>query len=72
MSERATQWCQVDCSCGQKHGANLGHYDRVQGSCGKVYWALQPKRNGPLVLFPWPGFPGLTIKQSASLLSVKS
>lgn len=76
MSERVTQWCQIDCECGQKHGAHLGHYDRVEGSCGRVYWALAPGRGpgggyGPLKLYLWPGFPGLTVKQSARMLTVK-
>jgi len=71
MSERVTMFCSVKCDCGQTHGATLGHYDRVEGSCGKIYWALQPRRNGPFVLFSWPGFPGLTISQSASMLSYR-
>ncbi len=46
------------------HGAvhcvpDAQHYDRVMAKCGRKYWVLQPKRNGELKLFPWPG-PALT------------
>jgi len=77
MIERLTQWCAFECACGRKGGQTLGHYDRVQcGGCGKTWWALAPGRNaaggyGPLKLFPWPGFPGLTPAQSSKLLTVK-
>ena len=44
------------CRCGKKHGAYLKHYQVLRGSCGAFFWALQPKREGPLVLFHHPGF----------------
>jgi len=44
--------------CGKKHGAHLRHYGILRTNCGHFLWALQPKRNGPLVLVPWPGLPG--------------
>jgi hypothetical protein len=45
------------CGCGKAHRIDdLGHYDRaIISPCGTAVWALRPKRNGPLVLFPWPG-----------------
>ena len=34
----------------------VDHYDRFRCvKCGHWYWALWPKRGGPLVVFPWPG-----------------
>ncbi len=49
-------WCQTTCDkCGKRVGANMSHYDRVScGRCGKQYWALEPKRDKGLVLFPLP------------------
>jgi len=41
--------------CDKKHGAYLNHYNILRTSCGRFLWSLKPKRNGPLVLFPWPG-----------------
>jgi hypothetical protein len=49
------QWVPVPCECGAKGGQYLAHYSLVRCSCGKYFWALQPKRGGPLVAFPWPG-----------------
>lgn len=43
------------CECGKGTGQYLNHYDLVRCSCGVMYWALQPKRGGPLVAYPWPG-----------------
>lgn len=51
----AVQMVSVACSCGVNHLFSCGHYDRVIVSCGRRYWALQPKRDGALKLFPWPG-----------------
>jgi len=45
------------CECGRAHHLTVGHYDRMLLKCGRMMWALQPKRNGPLVMFPWPGPP---------------
>ena len=47
-----TQYVRLHCECGAKAGAKLTHYDIVQCVCGRMFWALQPKRNGPLVAFP--------------------
>ena len=49
------QWVPIHCPCESKGGQYLKHYDVVRCSCGKFFWALQPKRNGPLKAFPWPG-----------------
>jgi hypothetical protein len=49
------QYCNVECECGHKIGTYFRHYEIGRCSCGRPYWALQPKRGGPLVLFPWPG-----------------
>jgi hypothetical protein len=45
--------------CGQRGGQYLRHYDIVRCSCGKVFWVLQPKRNGPLKLFIHPVLNGI-------------
>ncbi len=51
------QWLSITCpKCGKKGGQNLTHYEVLRCHCGKFYWALQPQRNGPLVLYPHPGF----------------
>lgn len=77
MAERPKQYCAGECVCGHRVAQTLEHYGRVQcGGCGKILWALAPGRNaaggyGPLKLFPWPGFPGLTPAQSTNLLHVK-
>lgn len=34
---------------------SVDHYDRVLLACGKPYWVLQPRRDGPYVLKPHPG-----------------
>lgn len=43
------------CSCGRKGSANLKRYELVRCKCGQFYWALRPKRDGPLVAYLWPG-----------------
>ena len=48
-----------NCGCGSTGQVVLGHYEIGRCPCGRFFWALQPKRNGPLALFPWPG-PTLT------------
>lgn len=50
------QWVNSVCDCGSKGGAYLKHYQLLRCSCGRMFWALRPKRNGPLVSYPWPGF----------------
>jgi len=47
----------ISCQCGKKCGCYLRHYERVRCACDRVYWALRPKRNGPMQLWPWPGDP---------------
>ncbi len=37
-------------------GQLIGHYDVIRCGCGAFSWALRPKRSGPLVIFPHPGF----------------
>lgn len=52
MKEAEKQWVSVHCDeCGFKGRAYLAHYDGAVCRCGKRYWALQPKRGGPLVAF---------------------
>lgn len=42
------------CQCGNTIRVVIEHYQRVQCKrCDATYWALQPRRNGPLVLFPF-------------------
>ena len=55
-----------DCTCGRIHQCTgVIHYGRYYLKCGRMVWALQPKRNGPLVLRTWPG-PPLTAKELAA------
>ena len=52
-----TTWLAHECGfCGAKGGAYLAHYGVMRCSCGNFVWALQPRRDGPLELFPHPGF----------------
>ena len=51
----ASQMVSVACPCGRVHAFAAAHYDRMIVSCGRRYWVLQPKRQGSLKLFPWPG-----------------
>lgn len=47
-----------DCSCGKVHQCSgVVHYGCYQLKCGRLVWALQPRRNGPLVIRDWPGQP---------------
>lgn len=51
------EWCSLECPfCGKKHGAYMEHYQLLKASCGRIFWALRPKRNGPLALYLHPGF----------------
>lgn|GEM_PF-4097585 len=52
----AEQFFTLPCDCRGKRGVKLGHYDIVRcPDCRCEFWALQPRRDGPLKLFPWPG-----------------
>jgi len=51
----ASHWVSVVCECGKKIGAHLSHYEILVCYCDRKYWAMRPKRFGPLVLFPYPG-----------------
>ena len=52
----SVQWVTYECGyCGHRGGCLVGHWECVMCTCGKIWWALQPKRGGPLVGFPWPG-----------------
>ena len=42
--------------CGKKHVVDAEHYDRIITECGARWFVLQPKRSGPLVMIPHPGF----------------
>ena len=50
------------CECGAVHRFSGKHYDVARAQCGRFFWALQPKRNGAMKMFPWPG-PNLTREQ---------
>ena len=55
----------ITCDCETTFTSMLGHYQWTEcPKCGKEWWALQPKRFGPLVAFPMPQrfFPSATIK----------
>lgn len=43
------------CECGNHGTTNIRHWERVKCVCGRIWWALRPKRHGALKLFPWPG-----------------
>lgn len=45
------------CDCGAVHHLKVKHYDRVLLKCGRMVWAIQQKKFGPLVMRPWPGPP---------------
>ena len=46
------------CDCGHKGQARMNHYDLCRcNNCGATWWALRPKRGGPLVAVLHPGFP---------------
>lgn len=65
-SEIPTQTLTFACKCGRVHVMeNIRHYDRIILECGRAVWALQPKRDGDLKLFPWPG-PALTAREMAA------
>jgi len=57
-----TQTIGIGCACGSLHRFATKHYEVSRVACGRFYWALQPRRNGNLQLFPWPG-PNLTREQ---------
>lgn len=57
IPERSVRWVPHNCECGSKGGQYLGHYDLMRCNCGRMHWALQPQRGGPLLLYPWPGLP---------------
>lgn len=42
------------CTCGSRWAQVVLHYDVVKCSCGVYWWALRPKRNGPLVAHRYP------------------
>lgn len=55
-----------DCPCGTQHRFTAKHYDVGRAQCGRFFWALQPKRNGAMKMFPWPG-PNLTREEMKAL-----
>jgi hypothetical protein len=55
-AEEGTWLTHVCGRCGKKGGGYLRHYEVMTTCCGEFVWALQPKRSGPLKLFPHPGF----------------
>jgi hypothetical protein len=56
--DRPTQTVSFACDqCARRLRVTLAHYDLgACPGCGKTYWALQPKRQGPFIMFPHPGF----------------
>jgi hypothetical protein len=57
-------------ACGKIHRVEAVHYDRIITDCGRPWFVLQPKRNGPLVLFPHPG-PALTRREYAEKYGIE-
>lgn len=54
------QYVRSPCECGVGGGWRMvQHYDVLRCRCGREFWAIRPKRNGPLVASPWPGLPGM-------------
>jgi len=54
--EQAGEWVTHECGfCGERGGQYLAHYDIMRCFCGRLVWALRPKRDGKLKLFPYPG-----------------
>jgi len=51
-----SELCANPCACGAGGTALLRHYETVLCRCGQTFWALRPRKNGPLVLVPHPGF----------------
>ena len=49
------QSVEIRCVCRRTCARHLARYEVTRCVCGKDWWALQPKRNGPLMAFPWPG-----------------
>lgn len=51
----SVQFLRCPCDCGKPRGWRfVEHYDVVRCVCGNYFWALRPKRNGPLVAKPYP------------------
>ena len=49
------QSVEIQCVCRRTCARHMAHFEVARCVCGKDWWALQPKRNGPLVASPWPG-----------------
>jgi hypothetical protein len=49
------QWVKNPCDCEAGGGAYLYHYGVMRCACGRRFWALRPKKEGPMVAFPFPG-----------------
>lgn len=49
------QLATVKCKCGKQHTVSVYHYDAIIVDCGAQYFAVQPKRYGPMKLVPHPG-----------------
>lgn len=64
----SARYVRVVCECGFRGGNYLRHYQVCRCVCGRFYWALQPKRNGPLVAFAWeaPKAPERNLSGSAA------
>lgn len=45
------------CDCGTGGFFELRHWEVGRCGCGRFFWALEPKRGGPLVLYAWAGDP---------------
>lgn len=43
------------CVCGNHGMVWIKHWQRIRCVCGRLWWALRPKRNRPMKLVPWPG-----------------
>ncbi len=47
------------CLCGKRWHQNMRHYEIVICRCGRYWWVLQPRRDGPFQSFRWPRDPEL-------------
>jgi len=61
----------VTCECGAVHVFTLGWHEVGRAKCGHSFWALQPRKNGPLQIFLWPGPPMTKWEQRDAALKEK-
>lgn len=54
-AEDIAQAVAFQCGCGKRWAQTLRHYEIVRCKCGRLWWVLQPRRDGPFESFRWPG-----------------